>query len=35
VLFGDAIARRVPLAYVRRVTAAAFLVLGVLAFSTA
>ena len=35
VLFGDAIARRVPLVYVRRVTAAAFLALGLLAFVTA
>jgi putative Ca2+/H+ antiporter (TMEM165/GDT1 family) len=35
VFFGDAIARRVPLAYVRRATALFFLALGVLAFVAA
>jgi putative Ca2+/H+ antiporter (TMEM165/GDT1 family) len=34
VFFGDAIARRVPLAYIRRATAVFFVVLGVLAFLT-
>jgi putative Ca2+/H+ antiporter (TMEM165/GDT1 family) len=33
VFFGDAIAKKVPLAYVRKATAAAFAVLGVIALS--
>jgi putative Ca2+/H+ antiporter (TMEM165/GDT1 family) len=35
IFFGDAIARRVPLAYIRRATAVFFLALGVLAFVAA